>query len=57
MDFPELPMGEIAQTGGEFGWLADEPELYSDADLVEPAMTEKRDHAATIKGSSTPRTR
>jgi hypothetical protein len=28
-----LPMSAIAQAGGAFGWLADEPDLYSDADL------------------------
>jgi hypothetical protein len=27
----------IAQAGGAFEWLAEEPELYSDADLVERA--------------------
>ena len=31
-----LPMAAIAQAGGAFDWLADEPELYSDADLVQP---------------------
>jgi hypothetical protein len=33
----ELPMAAIAQAGGAFDWLADEPELYTDADLVERA--------------------
>ena len=28
-----LPMAAIAQTGGAFGWLADKPDLYTDADL------------------------
>jgi hypothetical protein len=37
VDDPELPMGEIAETGKGFAWLADEPDLYSDADLVERA--------------------
>ena len=31
-----LPMAAIAQAGGAFDWLADEPELYTDADLVQP---------------------
>ena len=29
-----LPMAAIAQEGGAFDWLADEPDLYSDADLL-----------------------
>ena len=33
----DLPMAAIAQAGGWFGWLADEPDLYSDADLLPPA--------------------
>jgi hypothetical protein len=33
----ELPMGTIAQAGKGLDWLAEEPELYSDADLIEPA--------------------
>lgn len=33
----ELSPAVIAQAGGAFDWLADEPELYSDADLVERA--------------------
>ena len=33
----ELPMAAIAQTGEDLDWLAEEPELYSDADLIEPA--------------------
>lgn len=32
-----LPMAAIAQAGKAFDWLAEEPDLYSDADLVEPA--------------------
>jgi len=36
-DAEELSTAAIAQAGGAFGWLADEPELYSDADLVERA--------------------
>ena len=31
-----LPTAAIAQTGGAFDWLADEPDLYTDADLVKP---------------------
>ncbi len=27
-------MTAIAEAGGAFDWLADEPDLYSDADLV-----------------------
>ncbi len=30
------PMAAIAEAGGAFDWLADEPDLYSDADLVRP---------------------
>jgi hypothetical protein len=32
-----LPMAAIAEAGRAFDWLADEPELYSDADLVQPS--------------------
>jgi len=32
-----LPMAAMAQAGGAFDWLADEPDLYSDADLAAPA--------------------
>ena len=31
-----LPMAAVAQAGGAFDWLADEPDLYSDADLLQP---------------------
>jgi len=31
-----LPMAAIAQAGGAFNWLAGEPDLYTDADLVSP---------------------
>jgi len=34
---PDLPVAAMAQAGGAFGWLADEPDLYTDADLIEPA--------------------
>ncbi len=33
----EPPMAAIAQAGKGLEWLAEEPELYSDADLVERA--------------------
>jgi hypothetical protein len=36
-DAEELSTAAIAQAGGAFDRLADEPELYSDADLVERA--------------------
>lgn len=32
-----LPMAAIAVSGGGFDWLADEPDLYTDADLATPA--------------------
>ena len=31
------PMAAVAEAGGGFGWLADEPDIYGDDDLVEPA--------------------
>lgn len=31
-----LPMAAIAQAGGALDWLADEPDPYTDADLVQP---------------------
>ncbi len=39
-DTPEggWEMAAIAQAGQGFDWLADEPEIYSDADLVERAV-------------------
>jgi hypothetical protein len=33
----DLSTAAIAQVGGAFDWLADEPDLYTDADLVERA--------------------
>jgi hypothetical protein len=33
----ELPVVAIAQAGKGRDWPAEEPELYSDADLIEPA--------------------
>jgi hypothetical protein len=35
LDSAELPMTAIAQAGHSFDWLAEEPDLYSDVDLVE----------------------
>lgn len=32
-----LPMAAISQAGGAFDWLADEPESYTDADLIAPS--------------------
>ncbi|MBC7801422.1 MAG: hypothetical protein H7Z10_12440 [Gemmatimonadaceae bacterium] len=29
-----LPLAAMAQAGGAFDWLSNEPDLYSDADLV-----------------------
>jgi hypothetical protein len=31
----QFPMAALAQAGGAFAFLADEPELYTDADAVE----------------------
>ena len=31
-----LPIAAIAQAGGALDWLADEPDLYTDADLTQP---------------------
>lgn len=36
---PSLPMPAIAQAGGAFSWLAEEPDLYTDADLTSPPRT------------------
>ncbi len=33
----ELPMAAIVRAGKGLDWLAEEPDLYSDADLIEPA--------------------
>jgi hypothetical protein len=35
-DGDALPTVAIAQAGGAFDWLADEPDFYTDADLVKP---------------------
>ena len=32
-----LPLEAANQAGGAFDWLDDEPDLYSDADLIGPA--------------------
>lgn len=32
-----LPLAAIAQQGGAFNWLDEEPDLYTDADLVQRA--------------------
>lgn len=32
-----LPMTAIGQAGGTFDWLADKPDLYTDADLIAPS--------------------
>ena len=34
-DSTDLPMAAVAQTGRAFDFLTDEPDLYTDADLVE----------------------
>jgi len=34
IDDGTLPMAAIAEAGGAQDWLADEPELYSDSDIV-----------------------
>ena len=31
----DIPITRINEAGGAFDWLAEEPDLYSDADLVE----------------------
>jgi hypothetical protein len=36
-DAGDLSTAAIAQAGGAFDWLADEPDLYTDADLLEQA--------------------
>ena len=35
IDADDLPITAINAAGGAFDWLAEEPDLYSDADLVE----------------------
>ncbi|HEY1614829.1 MAG TPA: hypothetical protein VGF97_14175 [Rhizomicrobium sp.] len=34
-DEEDLPMTAINASGGAFDWLADEPDIYGDGDLVE----------------------
>jgi hypothetical protein len=34
-DDVNLPMAALAQAGGAFDFLADEPNLYTDADVIE----------------------
>jgi hypothetical protein len=34
-DGVDLPTAALAQTGGAFDFLADEPELYSDTDVID----------------------
>ena len=34
-DAEELPVTTLMQEGGAFDWLADEPDLYTDIDLVQ----------------------
>lgn len=36
-DVDALPMTAFAQAGGGLDWLADEPDLYTDADLLPKA--------------------
>jgi hypothetical protein len=36
-DPPERAVAAIAHAGGAFDWLADEPDLYTDDDLVDSA--------------------
>jgi hypothetical protein len=34
-DSTDLPMAALAQNGGAFDFLADEPDLYTDVDIIE----------------------
>ena len=36
-DHEEWPMAALAQAGGAFDWLAEEPDLYTDADVQKRA--------------------
>ena len=38
-DTDTLPMAAIAQAGGALDWLSEEPDLYTDADLVQPRIS------------------
>ena len=42
-DTAEPPMAALAQAGGAFDWLAEEPDLTSDADLQPPPPPASRD--------------
>jgi hypothetical protein len=35
VDEADLPMASLAQAGGAFAFLAEEPDLYTDADAIE----------------------
>lgn len=35
LDNDELPMAALNAAGGAFDWLANEPDVYSDDDLIE----------------------
>jgi hypothetical protein len=35
LDEADLPMSALAQAGGAFAFLAEEPDLYTDADTIE----------------------
>ena len=37
-----LPISLLAAAGGGFDWLANEPDLYRDADLIDPATPRTR---------------
>ena len=38
----DLPMTRIVEEGGAFDWLADEPDIYTDADVIAPASPRAR---------------
>ena len=35
IEAPDLPIAALVEAGGAFAFLADEPDLYSDSDLIE----------------------
>lgn len=37
MSDEDMPMAALAQAGGAFDWLAEEPDLYTDSNLVKQA--------------------
>jgi hypothetical protein len=47
-DADELPITAINAAGGGFDWLADEPDLYSDADLIDGPISTGRPKSAII---------